>query len=58
MATYNSSHGAGPGHAHTHTAGGPSHSHGLPVPIAHNMTNGGVAMDVFDQDLNFDESLL
>lgn len=54
MATYNSSHGAGPGHAHTHTGA----SHGLPLPIVHGMPNSGVAMDVFDQDLNFDETLL
>lgn len=46
--TYNSAHGAGlPGVA------GPSH--GLNMG---DLANGGVAMDVFDQDLNFDESLL
>lgn len=52
MATYsNSGHGAGPAHTVARS------SHGL--PMARNMTNGGVAaMDVFDQELNFDDSLL
>lgn len=50
MATYNSGHGAGPAHSRAR----PSHGQ----PMAHNMTNGGVAMDVFDQDLNFDDPLL
>lgn len=50
MATYNPGHGAGP----AHTGAGPSHG----LPMAHNMTNGRVAMDVFDQELNFDDSLL
>lgn len=50
MTTFNSAHGAGP----AHTVAGPSHA----LPMAHGMANGGVAMDVFDQDLNFDDSLL
>ncbi|CAN8098079.1 unnamed protein product [Discula destructiva] len=50
--TFNSAHGVGPGHA------------GVSVGVSHglgmgDMNNGGVAMGgVFDQDLNFDESLL
>lgn len=53
MATYNAGHGgAGLGP----TVPGPS-SHGL--SMAHNMTNGAVpAMDIFDQDMTFDDSLL
>lgn len=46
MATYNSGHGAGSGLP-------VGASHGLPM-----MANSGVAADVFDQDMNFDESLL
>lgn len=52
-------HGAGPGqnptpqtaaHANVH------HPHSLPMPA--NMNTAGVDINVFDQDLNFDESLL
>lgn len=52
MATYNTSHGGGVGNGHT--LGGPSHG----MPMGHNIANGGVPMDVFDQDMNFDDSLL
>lgn len=67
MATYNPGHGGGGGGsttaAHHHNAavpavaaGGPSHA--LPLAGASIHGNGAVSMDVFDQELNFDESLL
>lgn len=52
MATYNSGHGTGSG---LPSGAGPS-SHGL--PLGHSMPSSAVAMDVFEQDMNFDDSLL
>lgn len=51
-------HGAGPGQNPTppNPAHSTVHPHGLPMPA--NMSNVGVDINVFDQDLNFDESLL
>lgn len=49
--SYNAGHRAGPGHP---GVAGPSHG----LDLGDLTTNGGVAMDVFDQELNFDESLL
>lgn len=57
QSTYTSTHGAGPGHAGAGATAGPSHGLGLGLTMD-DMTNGGVAMDVFDQELNFDKSLL
>lgn len=47
--------GAGPGHIGASDPAGPPHGLGLTMD---GMTSGGMAMDVFDQELNFDESLL
>ncbi|PSR81048.1 acid phosphatase [Coniella lustricola] len=52
MATYNSGHGTGAG---LPSGAGPS-SHG--IALGQSMPSSAVAIDVFDQEMNFDDSLL
>lgn len=51
-------HGAGPGQHSTPPTAAHANVHPHSLPMATNMNSAGVDINVFDQDLNFDESLL